>query len=67
MWLVDHREGKVFAGGREDLHGAAMAAVKCADFRADVEEELVADDPVSCFNCRYRRWTTASFTCQKRS
>jgi hypothetical protein len=28
-----------------------------------VEEELVADDPRSCYNCRHRRWTAASFAC----
>jgi hypothetical protein len=32
-------------------------------FHPDVEEEQVADEDRSCYNCRYRRWTAASFVC----
>jgi hypothetical protein len=64
MWFAIREEGKVFVGGKDHWTGAAKAAGSCPDFRADVEEEIVADEPVSCYNCRYRRWTAASFTCQ---
>jgi hypothetical protein len=55
-----------FKGGKEDRAGAAGVAGNCRHFQTDVEEELVADEMVSCYNCRYRRWTTGSFTCMKR-
>ena len=54
---------KEFSGGKEDWPGAARAAEDCQSFLLDVEEELVADAARSCYNCRYRRWTAASFTC----
>ncbi len=54
-----------FIGGKDDRPGAAGVAGNCRYFRTDVEEELVADEPVSCYNCRYRRWTADSFTCLK--
>ncbi len=65
MWFAIMEEGNVFTGGKDDWTDAATAAECCADFHPDVEEEIVADDRVSCYNCRYRRWTTASFTCMK--
>ena len=52
-----------FPAGKEDWTGAARTAARCAAFRPDAEEELVAEEPCSCYNCRYRRWTAASFTC----
>ncbi len=54
-----------FTGGKDDRSGAAGAAGNCRYFQLDVEEELVADESVSCYNCRYRRWTAESFTCLK--
>lgn len=54
-----------FPGGQEDWEGAARQAEKCRDFKVDVEDELVADEPRSCYNCRYRRWTAVSFCCTK--
>ena len=35
----------------------------CPMFLADDEDEWVSDDPVSCCNCRFRRWTAESFVC----
>jgi hypothetical protein len=63
VWLVDLNGNKEFRGGMDDWGGAAGIAADCGVFRPDVEEELVADEPRSCYNCRYRRWSTASFTC----
>lgn len=65
MWFADAGEGKVFVGGRNDWTGAAEAAEACVSFRMDVEEELIADEEITCYNCRYRRWTVDSFTCQR--
>lgn len=42
---------------------AASEARNCNAFLDDVEEEMVADEPRSCYNCRYRRWTAYSFIC----
>ncbi len=65
MWFTIGKEGKVFVGGKDDFRAAAKAAGNCQDFNPDVEEEIIADDRVSCYNCRYRRWTAVSFTCEK--
>jgi hypothetical protein len=53
----------VFPWGHDAWVFAAQYAAACTLFQTDVEEELIADDDVSCYNCRYRRWTAASFTC----
>ena len=43
-------------------HAIALA---CTAFAQDVEEEWVAQEPVSCYNCRYRRFTAAGILCMK--
>lgn len=63
MWLEDERGARLFAGGQEAFAAAAFAAHACTCFTPDVDEEMVADEECSCYNCRYRRWTAASFTC----
>jgi hypothetical protein len=63
MWLVDLIGVQEFPGGLDDWAGAARIASDCGGFRPDVEEELIAEEPRSCYNCRYRRWSTVSFTC----
>lgn len=52
-----------FGLGQEDWREAARIAGECPSFRPDVEEEQIADEPVSCYNCRRRRWTARSFLC----
>ena len=64
-WTLDSNGVQVFAGGHDDWAGAALQAAGCSGFVGDVEEEQVADDPRSCYNCRYRRWTATSFRCNK--
>ncbi|HEY7745531.1 MAG TPA: hypothetical protein VIA07_04275 [Desulfuromonadales bacterium] len=49
--------------GLEDWSAAALFADNCATFIPDVEEEQIADDPRSCYNCRYRRWQADSVVC----
>lgn len=63
MWRINGSGEKEFTGGSEDWSGAALAAAQCHFFRPDAEEEIVADEVISCYNCRYRRWTALSFTC----
>lgn len=57
------KEEKEFQGGLEDWSGAEKAARDCERFKPDVEEEQISDSPISCYNCRYRRWTSNSFNC----
>jgi hypothetical protein len=45
---------------------AVQAAMACAHFTIDDEDELVSDEEISCLNCRYRRWTQESFSCMKK-
>lgn len=49
----------------EDYATATACALACNAFTPDDEDELVADDPRSCFNCLKRRWTANSMTCMK--
>ena len=56
----------LFSGGREDWVGAVRVAAACPCFAEDTEDEQIADDPRSCYNCRFRRWTSASFICTRR-
>ena len=64
LWI--NRDGmKIFAGNLEDEAQAAQAAMECSLFAEDAEDELVSDAPVTCLNCRYRRWIPGGFTCQK--
>lgn len=64
MWF-EHNDGhKRFRHGREDFAAAARAALACAIFRPDEEDEWVTDEERSCYNCRYRRWTADSFLCR---
>lgn len=57
--------GSEFPGGRTAWREAAEAAIICGSFRQDDDDELVADEPVSCYNCRMRRWTVDSFVCMR--
>lgn len=63
VWRVDQKGAREFALGKESWGAAAGAALDCLSFFADVDEELVAEDERSCYNCRYRRWSASSFTC----
>lgn len=64
-WVVADDGARIFAGGRTSWGAAAKTARNCAAFVADDEDEWVADENRSCYNCRYRRWTVDSFSCQK--
>ncbi|MGA7827584.1 MAG: hypothetical protein WCA04_07995 [Geobacteraceae bacterium] len=63
MWLLSGSGWREYLKGQSDWSGAADVALQCVSFREDVEEECVADEVRSCYNCRYRRWTENSFLC----
>jgi hypothetical protein len=62
-WRINSAGLKEFTGGTENFELAVMAAANCAGFTPDDEDEQVSDDPVSCYNCRYRRWVEKSILC----
>lgn len=63
MWKTNQRNELEYTGGRSDFKVVARIAEECKDFRPDDEDEQVADEQVSCYNCRFRRWTANSFAC----
>ncbi|MEN6348246.1 MAG: hypothetical protein ABFD08_02460 [Syntrophomonas sp.] len=63
MWRINEKGEREFSRGKEDWDFAARAAENCPGFKPDDEDEMVADETVSCYNCRYRRWTNKSFVC----
>lgn len=52
-----------FPLGCDNWPAAARIAGRCTDFSPDTEEEQVADEALSCYNCRYRRWSASSVDC----
>ncbi len=65
-WSKNERGQDQFKGGRHDWSQAVAIAGNCTQFLLDDEDELVAEEERSCYNCRYRRWTERSFICMKR-
>ncbi|APG25212.1 MULTISPECIES: hypothetical protein [Syntrophotalea] len=63
MWLINTQGEREFRHGHEAYGLAAATARACVRFCADVEDEWTADEERSCYNCRLRRWTRASFLC----
>ncbi len=63
MWLKDEQGKKAFRHGHVAFTQASEVAKACDGFKPDVEEEWVADEERSCYNCRLRRWTAESFVC----
>ncbi|MBP7332387.1 MAG: hypothetical protein KBA08_08795 [Firmicutes bacterium] len=66
FWIKNERGQAQFKGGRHDWPQASAIAAGCLHFSLDDEDELVAEEERSCYNCRYRRWTEHSFICMKR-
>lgn len=62
MWNIENNL-KVFKNGQEAYAEVASIASSCPDFTADYEEEWADDEEISCYNCKFRRWTTKSFMC----
>ena len=64
MWEAGKR-GRRFLPGRDAPHEAEHAARECDLFSRDDEEECFASEDITCYNCRYRRWTSDSFECMR--
>ncbi|MDD4626318.1 MAG: hypothetical protein PHP87_04435 [Syntrophomonas sp.] len=64
-WLLTEEGRYGFQKGKDAWEEAAQVAARCPYFQPDEEEEQVADEKCSCYNCRYRRWTQKSFLCLK--
>ena len=64
MWQTENGR-KTFLCGKNNEAMALQAAEECTYYKEDSEVELVSDEIVSCYNCRYRRWTRESFECMK--
>lgn len=67
MFFQKNHTEWTFTYGKEAPQKAGEAADKCSFFQEDDEDEQVSDIFPSCYNCRYRRWTTDSFICKKMS
>lgn len=65
MFVLNERQEREFTGGKLAWDEAHRLAAACGHFQEDVDDEQVADESVSCYNCRYRRWTANSFLCLK--
>ncbi len=63
MWIEDEIGRKLFRHGNEAWGAAAKVAEGCLRFTPDEEDEWVADESRSCYNCRFRRWTAQAFAC----
>lgn len=61
--MPEHLKSLELLLGHEDWGCAVQRATVCQAFRPDVEEEQIADEKVSCYNCRYRRWIQAGISC----
>ncbi|PKM73032.1 MAG: hypothetical protein CVU92_07045 [Firmicutes bacterium HGW-Firmicutes-17] len=44
---------------------AQAIALSCSEFKPDVEEEWLAEETISCYNCRYRRFVGSGIRCMK--
>lgn len=53
---------ELFLGQTDWASGHAIAS-SCPQFFEDVEEEWLAQEPVSCYNCRYRRFVKNGIIC----
>lgn len=65
VWTKGKR-GLLFTCGRDAPLIAEKAALDCGKFSHDYEEECFAFEEISCYNCRYRRWTSESFECMNK-
>lgn len=65
MWELKSNSFYTFLGGKDADIKVAQIAQKCPSFTPDDEDEQVSDEPISCYNCLYRRWTKDSFECRE--
>lgn len=60
---IKHFTGDSSVG--DDLRATVILAGACPLYQDDVEEESYLENALTCFNCRFRRWTRSGFTCYK--
>jgi hypothetical protein len=63
MWIFNEKEQREFLGGKDSWTEVIKEAEKCPFFRFDVDEEVIDEEVIACYNCTFRRWTDKSFTC----
>lgn len=66
-FILNASGGMEYQGGKDDWDNVAKIAASCSKFIEDDEDEQVADERQSCYNCRYRRWTSTSFVCCRKN
>ncbi len=66
-FFTDEQGRRLFRYGQDDTAAAEACATVCGRFAWDDDEECVDDSTVCCYNCRYRRWSPASFHCMRRN
>lgn len=49
----------------DDFKDTIILAKACTSYKVDVDEEVDWDNEITCYNCRYRRWTKYGFSCFK--
>lgn len=67
MWFRNMKGEMEFIGGKNRWELVGKEAEKCSFFKFDVEEEVIEEEVVACYNCRFRRWTEKSFVCKHSS
>jgi len=63
FFSITPQEKRSFRYGQNAPEQAAVCARLCPHFAQDDEDECTADEDVSCYNCRWRRWSATTFTC----
>jgi len=63
-YVMETGGGKYFLGN-DSINATAVLAAACPHYRDDVEEEICLEGVLTCYNCRYRRWARAGFSCCK--
>ncbi|MDF9409525.1 hypothetical protein L7E55_14360 [Pelotomaculum isophthalicicum JI] len=51
--------------GDNSINATVVFATSCSFYKDDVEEEIYLEGVLTCYNCRYRRWTRPGFSCFK--
>lgn len=49
----------------EDMKATVVLATACPFYKDDVDEEIYLEGALTCYNCRYRRWSRPGFSCYK--
>lgn len=64
-YFIKEKGNIYFTEGKDNQVVSRQVAENCNDFVKDVEEEMVDEVDLSCYNCLFRRWTRDTFMCMK--